>query len=68
MSTRNYDREFKINAVKVYRENQKPMSKIFKDFEMHISIFSGWVKEFESHGEENFPGSGKLTPCNLDVA
>lgn len=64
MSTRNYDREFKLNEVKLYRENQKPTSKISKDLEIPISTFSGWVKEFESHGEESFPGSGKLKPCN----
>ncbi len=27
MSIKNYDREFKFNAVKLYRESQKPMSK-----------------------------------------
>ena len=67
MSTRNYDREFKLNALKLYRESQKPMSKICKDLEIPISTFSGWVKEFEFHGEESFPGSGKLKPCNEEV-
>ena len=50
MSTRNYDREFKLNAVKLYRESQKPMSQICKDLEIPISTLSGWVKEFASHG------------------
>ena len=67
MTTRNYDREFKLNAVKLYRESQKPMSKISKDLEIPISTLSGWVKEFASHGEESFPGSGKLKPCNEEV-
>jgi len=67
MSTRNYDKEFKLNAVKRYRESQKPMSKISKDLEIPISTFSASVKEFESHGEESFPGSGKLKPCNEEV-
>ncbi len=67
MSTRNYDREFKFNAVKLYRESQKPMSKICKDLEIPISTLSGWIKEFEAHGEESFPGSCKLKPCNDEV-
>ena len=67
MSTRNYDREFKLNAVKLYRETQKPMSKISKDLEIPMSTLSGWVKQFEAHGEESFPGSGKLKPCNEEV-
>ena len=37
---------------------KKPMSKICKDLEIPMSTLSGWVKEFESHGEESFPGSG----------
>ncbi len=67
MTTRNYDREFKLNAVKLYRESQKPMSQISKDLEIPMSTFIGWIKEFESHGEESFPGSGKLKPCNKEI-
>ncbi len=67
MTTRNYDREFKLNAVKLYRESQKPMRQISKDLHIPISTLSGWVKELESHGEESFPGSGKLKPCNEEV-
>ena len=43
------------------------MSKICKDLQIRISTLSGWVKEFECHGEECFPGSGKLKPCNEEV-
>jgi transposase len=67
MTTRNYDREFKLNAVKLYRESQKPISQISKDLDIPISTLSGWIKELESHGEESFPGSGKLKPCNEEV-
>ena len=67
MSTRNYDREFKLNAVKFYRESQKPMRQICKELDLPISTLNGWVKEFEAHGEESFPGSGKLKPCNEEV-
>ena len=67
MTTRNYDREFKLNAVKLYRESQKPMSQISKDLEIPISTRSRWIKEFAAHGEESFPGSGKLKPCNEEV-
>ena len=40
------------------------MSQISKDLETPMSTLSGWIKEFGSHGEESFPGSGKLKPCN----
>ena len=67
MSTRNYDREFKLNTVKLYRESQKPMRQICKELDIPISTLSDWIKEFEAHGEESFPGSGKLKPCNKEL-
>ena len=67
MTTRNYDREFKLNAIKLYRESEKSMHEICKDLGIPISTFSGWVKEFEAHGEGSFPGSGKLKPCNEEL-
>lgn len=67
MSTRNYDKEFKLNSIKLYRESQKSMSQICKDLEIPISTFATWLKEFKEHGEESFPGSGKLKPCNEEL-
>jgi len=67
MSTRNYDREFKINSIKLYRESQKSMPQICKDLGIPVSTFNGWLKEFEAHGEESFPGSGKLKLCNEEL-
>jgi transposase len=67
MSTRNYDREFKLNAVKLYRESQKSMRQICIELDIPISTLSGWVKEFEEHGGNSFPGSGKLKPCNEEL-
>lgn len=67
MNTRNYDREFKINSIKLYRESQKSMTQICKDLGIPISTFATWVREFADNGEESFPGSGKLKPCNEEM-
>lgn len=67
MSTRNYDREFKLNAIKLYRESRKPMRQICEELDIPASTFHGWVKEFATYGEECFPGSGKLKPCNEEL-
>lgn len=67
MSTRNYDREFKLNAVNLYRESQKPMRQICKELDIPISTLNGWIKEFVAHGEGSFPGSGKLKLCNEEL-
>jgi transposase-like protein len=60
MRTRNYDREFKLNAVKPYRKSQTSMSTICKDLEIPISTLSGRVKEFASHAGRCHQGKRHL--------
>ena len=62
-----YDKEFKLNSIKLYRESQKPMIQVCKDLGIPISTFSTWLKEFTENGEDSFPGSGKLKPCNEEM-
>ncbi len=61
-----YDKEFKINSIKHYRESQQSMSQVCKNLGIPISTFATWVKEFQSSGEDSFPGSGRIKPCNDD--
>lgn len=67
MSTKNYDRDFKLNSIKLYREQQKSMTQFCKDIGIPISTFATWVREFNENGEDSFPGSGKLKPCNEEI-
>ena len=45
MRSRNYDREFKLNAVKLHVGGGKKTSKVCKDLGIPYSTFSGWLKE-----------------------
>lgn len=63
-SQRQYDREFRINAVKHYLSSEKGMVQIAKDLGIPSSTLCGWVKEYKEHGEDSFPGSGNIKPCN----
>ncbi len=70
MSMRNqrkYDREFKINAVKLYQESGKTLEEVGKDLGIPKTTLYAWVQELKKHGEDCFPGKGKLTPCNEEV-
>ena len=67
MSNRSYDREFKINAIKLYREGSKSLNKVAKDLGIPFSTLATWVKEYEKQGENSFPGSGKIKPCNEEM-
>jgi len=61
---RQYDKEFRINAVKHYESSNKSLLQIAKDLGIPSSTLSGWVQEYKDHGEQSFPGSGKIKPCN----
>ena len=65
---RKYEREFKLNAVKLYRESGKSLSKLSLDLGVPMATFAAWVKQFKENGEDSFPGSGKLMPQNEEVS
>jgi transposase-like protein len=62
-----YDREFKINAVKLYRESGKTLEEIGQDLGIPKTTLYGWIEEFKEHGKNSFPGSGSLKPCNEEL-
>jgi len=64
---RKYDREFKINSVKFYRESGKKLEEVAKDLGIPKATLYYWIKEFQEHGEDSFPGSGLLKPCNEEI-
>jgi transposase len=64
---RKYDREFKISAIKLYRESGKGMEEVAKNLGIPKATLYSWIKEFKEHGEDSFPGSGLLKPCNEEV-
>lgn len=64
MKSRKYDREFKLNSVKLYRESGKTLEEIGRDLGIPKTTLYTWIEEFKDHGENSFPGSGSLKPCN----
>ncbi len=64
---RKYDREFKINAIKLYRESGKTLEQVGKDLEIPKTTLYTWIEEFKENGENSFPGSGTLKPCNEEL-
>lgn len=61
---RKYDKEFRINAVKHYESSGKSLKEVGESLGIPISTLSGWIKEYKAHGEQSFPGSGNIKPCN----
>ena len=66
-SAKKYEREFKLNAVKLYRESGKSYEEIAKNLGISKSTLYAWIQEYKENGEDSFPGSGILKPCNEEL-
>ncbi len=58
--TQKYDKEFKINAVKVYLNNDKSIEKIALDLGISRASLGQWIKQYRVDGDKSFPGSGHV--------
>ena len=66
MRSRSYDKEFKLNALELYK-NGKKTSDICRDLEIPYGTFWSWLKQYEAEGSQSFVGSGNIKPANIDT-
>jgi transposase len=59
---RKFDREFKIQAVKLLLESGKTVEEVADDLGIYWGNLSRWKKEYKKDVEGAFPGMGKLKP------
>ena len=60
---RRFDKEFKLNAVRLVREEKLPVRKVSHDLGIGKSTLDRWIHEFEQSGESAvFPGKGHQSP------
>ena len=57
---RNYDKEFKLNAVQLCKNSGKPGSKIADDLGIPKQTLYQWIKDYKADGEEGFRGKGNI--------
>ena len=65
--TRVYDKDFKLNAVKLYRESGKSQDVIAEELGIPKGTLAYWIRAFTEHGESGFSSKGKLKPCNEEL-
>lgn len=64
---RRYDKEFKLKAVKLYKESGKTSDEIAKNLGIPKSTLYTRAIEYEGSGEDGFKGSGIPKPCNEEL-
>lgn len=58
----NYDKTFKIEAVRLVQSSGKSMNQIARDLGISDSSLSRWCQEYGQLGERAFVGSGHQQP------
>lgn len=63
MAKRQYDREFKLNAVSLVVDQGLPLTRVRQDLGIGLSTLQRWVGELRSQGKHQaFPGTGRCNP------
>lgn len=67
MGKPNYDKEFKLRAVKHALASDLAVSKVAKELGVSDSALGQWIKNYQANGGDAFPGSGKLKPEDQQI-
>ena len=59
---RRYDRQFKIEAVRLVTQRGKRATEVARDLGVHVNLIYNWKRELADDPDFAFPGHGKLKP------
>lgn len=64
---RTYDKEFKVNAAKLYLNSDRSYRILSQELGLPQSTLVAWVKSYQADGAESFPGKGHLKPADEEA-
>jgi transposase len=59
---KHYSKQFKIDAVKLVTEQGYNVSEAARNLGIHHTSLRHWKKQFETDGNQSFPGKGYISP------
>lgn len=62
-----YEKQFKIEAVRLYEESGRTRGEIEKDLGISQGCLSHWKRELAEEGQTAFPGKGNLSETDLEI-
>ena len=65
---RQFSREFKLEAVKLAEERGVSVRQAAQDLDVDENVLPKWVREYREQPDEAFPGNGKMTPQDAEIA
>jgi transposase len=64
---RRYDRQFKVEAVRLVTDGGKRATEVARDLGIHVNLIYNWKKELADDPDFAFPGHGKLKPADDEL-
>ncbi len=63
-----YTKEFKLEALRLMKESGKSSAEVARELGIRRNQLYKWQDELSAHGEEAFPGHGKRSARDDEVA
>jgi transposase len=67
MIRRKFDREFKVEAVRLVKERGVTAAQAARDLDIHPNLLRNWIKEISADPHSAFPGQGRMKPEQLEL-
>jgi len=64
---RKYDREFKIEAVRLVTEDGRRATEVARNLGIHVNLIYLWKKQLAEDPKEAFPGLGRLKASEAEL-
>ena len=59
---RRYDKQFKLDALRMVQETDRSIASIARDLGVHPNVLYKWREQLLADPDHAFPGKGKLKP------
>jgi transposase len=67
MGRRRFNREFKVEAVRLVKDRGVSVAQAARDLDVHENVLRKWVKEFGADPAHAFPGHGQMKPEQQEI-
>jgi transposase len=64
---RKYDREFKVEAVKLVTEGGRGVAEVARNLGVHENLLYKWREKYTEDTAHAFPGKGRLKPAEEEL-
>lgn len=67
MARRTFNREFKLEAVKLVRDRGVSYAQASRDLGVHVNVLRKWIADFDADPAQAFPGQGQMKPEQAEI-